>query len=77
MTIALKYAPASTLAPLQYLEIVTAVALGYAIFGDFPDALTWVGIAIIVASGLYMIQRERISAGQARAERLTTAAAAE
>ncbi len=77
MTIALKYAPASTLAPLQYLEIVTAVALGYAIFGDFPDALTWVGIAVIVASGLYMIQRERISAGQARAERLTTAAAAE
>jgi len=59
MTLALKYAPASTLAPIHYLEIVTAVAIGYWIFGDFPNALTWAGIAIIVASGLYVIHRER------------------
>lgn len=77
MTIALKYAPASTLAPLHYLEIVTAVAIGYLVFGDFPNALTWTGIAIIVASGLYIIQRERITATQARAERQAIAAAAE
>lgn len=67
MTIALKFAPASTLAPLHYLEIITAVALGYAVFGDFPNALTWIGIAIIVASGLYIIQRERALHIQARA----------
>ncbi|KAF0172123.1 MAG: RarD family protein [Rhodobacteraceae bacterium] len=66
MTIALKYAPASTLAPLHYLEIVTAVALGYLVFGDFPNVLTWAGIAIIVASGLYIINRERATLHQAR-----------
>ena len=66
MTVALKCAPASTLAPLHYLEIVTAVTLGYLVFGDFPNALTWAGIAIIVASGLYIIHRERITLHQAR-----------
>ncbi len=60
MTYALVFAPASTLAPLHYLEIVTAVALGYFVFGDFPNLLTWIGIAIIVCSGLYVIQRERM-----------------
>jgi drug/metabolite transporter (DMT)-like permease len=67
MTMALKCAPASTLAPLHYLEIVTAVTLGYLVFGDFPNALTWAGIAIIVASGLYIIHRERVTLHQARA----------
>jgi len=62
MTYALRMAPTSTLAPLHYLEIVSAVAFGYLVFSDFPDALTWVGIAIIVASGLYIIWRERITA---------------
>lgn len=59
MTYALSMAPASTLAPLHYLEIVTAVAFGYIIFGDFPNWLTWIGIAVIVSSGLYVIHRER------------------
>lgn len=67
MTIALKFAPASTLAPMHYFEIVMAVILGYLIFGDFPNALTFLGIAIIVASGLYVIHRERITAAQIRA----------
>lgn len=62
MTYALKFAPAATLAPLHYLEIVAAVGLGYAVFGDFPNAMTWAGIAIIVASGLYVVHRERITA---------------
>jgi drug/metabolite transporter (DMT)-like permease len=62
MTYALKFAPSATLAPLHYLEIVAAVALGYTVFGDFPNALTWAGIGVIVASGLYLIHRERINA---------------
>ncbi len=37
MTYALKFAPSATLAPLHYTEIVAAVALGYLIFGDFPN----------------------------------------
>jgi drug/metabolite transporter (DMT)-like permease len=58
MTIAMKYAPASTLAPLHYLELPMAVFLGYAIFGDFPNMLTWVGIVLITGSGLYIIRHE-------------------
>jgi drug/metabolite transporter (DMT)-like permease len=67
MTYALKFAPSATLAPLHYFEIVTAVILGYLIFDDFPNAMTFVGIAIIVASGLYIIHRERLAARDKRA----------
>lgn len=52
-------ASVAILAPFQYLEIISATALGLIIFGDFPDPLTWVGIAIIVGSGLYVFYRER------------------
>ncbi|MEM8625958.1 MAG: DMT family transporter [Pseudomonadota bacterium] len=54
-------AEAGALAPLQYLEIISAVALGWLVFGDFPDALTWTGTAIIIASGIYVFHRERQS----------------
>ena len=57
----LRYAPSSTLAPLHYLEIVMAVTLGYLVFGTFPNLMTWAGIAIITASGLYVIHRERLA----------------
>ena len=66
ITYALKFAPSSTLAPLHYLEIVSAVFFGYVIFGDFPASMTWAGIAVIAASGLYVIHRERIMARKIR-----------
>lgn len=53
---------AGALAPFQYLEIVGATALGYFIFGDFPDALTWLGTTLILAAGLYVFYRERQAA---------------
>lgn len=59
VTQALVRAPASTLAPLQYLEIVGAITVGYIAFGDFPDLPTWAGVTIIVASGLFVVFRER------------------
>lgn len=62
VTYALKFAPSATLAPLHYFEIVMAVALGYAVFGDFPNAMTWAGIVVICGSGLYVIHRERLAA---------------
>jgi drug/metabolite transporter (DMT)-like permease len=68
ITYALKYAPAATLAPLHYLEIVSAVFFGYVVFGDFPTTTTLAGIALIVASGLYVIHRERVLARQIRAQ---------
>ena len=66
MTLALKFAPASTLAHIHYLEILPAILLGYLVFGDFPNMLTWIGIAIIVGSGLYIIHREQQLAAQSR-----------
>ena len=46
--------------------------LGYMIFDDFPNAMTFAGIAIIVASGLYVIHRERLAAkAKAREPRIT------
>jgi drug/metabolite transporter (DMT)-like permease len=37
------------------------------VFGDFPDAMTWVGTAIIVGAGIYVIHRERMLARRAAA----------
>jgi drug/metabolite transporter (DMT)-like permease len=59
MTYALRFAPTATLAPLHYLEIVTAVGFGWLFFGDWPNTLSWAGIAVITGSGLYIIARER------------------
>jgi drug/metabolite transporter (DMT)-like permease len=66
ITHALRRAPSATLAPLQYLEIVTAVGVGWLFFGDWPNPLSWAGIAVITASGLYIIARERSLAMAAR-----------
>jgi S-adenosylmethionine uptake transporter len=54
-------APASVLAPFQYLEIVSAIILGYAVFGDVPGPNTVIGVLIIIASGIYLFHRERIA----------------
>ncbi len=56
---AFRLASAVILAPFQYLEILAAVFWGQVIFGDWPDPLTWLGIAVITASGLYVFYRER------------------
>lgn len=48
---AFRFAPASVLAPMVYLEIVAAVIVGLVAFGDWPVTQTWIGIAIIVAAG--------------------------
>ena len=56
---AFRLAPLSLLAPFQYFEIISATVLGYALFGDFPNASKWLGILIIVGSGMFIIWRER------------------
>ena len=56
---AFQMAPASLLAPFQYVEIVAAVLLGLLLFDDFPTPSKWVGIFIIVLSGLYVFWREQ------------------
>ncbi|MDY0212613.1 MAG: DMT family transporter [Desulfuromonadaceae bacterium] len=59
LTVAFKHTPASILAPFQYLEIFSATILGYLLFGDFPDVLTWVGTGVIFGSGCYVFYTER------------------
>jgi len=49
---AYRNAPASMLAPFQYTQILAAAALGWLVWRQFPDAMTWVGIGIICASGI-------------------------
>ena len=56
----LDHAPASTLAPLGYLEIVSGAILGLVVFGEFPDAWTLCGATIIISAGLYITYRERV-----------------
>ena len=54
----LKYADASKLAPFGYFEIVTNIILGYYFFSDFPDNYTFLGLSIIILSGVYIYYRE-------------------
>jgi drug/metabolite transporter (DMT)-like permease len=51
-------APASTLAPFTYLQLVWITIAGLVVFGDFPDGWTILGAAIVVASGIYVFYRE-------------------
>lgn len=60
IVLAYEYAPASLLAPFNYIELLAAVAVGYILFADLPDAMTWLGMAVIAASGLVIVWRENI-----------------
>ena len=53
------HSEASLLAPLAYTEMVVATALGWYFFGDFPDALTFLGVAVLIACALYITLTER------------------
>jgi len=55
-----RLAPASVLAPFIYTEIVWMIALGYVVFGDKPNNWTLAGVAVVIASGLYLLYRERM-----------------
>ena len=54
-------AAASVLAPFQYTEIISSVILGYLVFNDLPAKSTVLGVSIIVACGVYLFHRERIT----------------
>lgn len=63
---ALSRIEAGVAAPYQYLEIASAVLLGWVVFGDFPDALTLLGTVVIVGSGIYVFSdalREKLNCG--------------
>jgi drug/metabolite transporter (DMT)-like permease len=54
-----RHAPASVLSPFMYTQLVWATTLGYLVFANVPNRWTIAGAAIVVASGLYLLYRER------------------
>jgi drug/metabolite transporter (DMT)-like permease len=49
----------SAVAPFRYSGLLMAVALGWLVWGEVPNALAWAGIALVIAAGLYLLRRER------------------
>ena len=62
ITEAFRLGEASLLAPLEYTALAWGVLLDLAIWQVLPGAVTWIGAAIIVGSGLYLIRREGAAA---------------
>lgn len=60
LILSLKFAEASKLAPLSYSEIIMNVIIGYYFFGDFPNKWMWLGLFIIISSGVYISLRENV-----------------
>lgn len=58
LTSALRFAPVSVVVPFDYTQLLWAVLLGWLIWNTHPPSTTWIGAAVIVASGLYTIYRE-------------------
>ena len=63
---AFQFAPAATVTPFGYSNLIWAVLFGYLIFGDLPDGWTVSGALVIAGSGLYIAHREQTLARQAR-----------
>lgn len=61
---AIRWAPLSAVAPFTYAQIMSATMMGYLVFGDIPGQWTVAGLVVIIASGLYILHRERRAAAQ-------------
>jgi len=61
LILSLKYADASKLAPFGYFEIITNIIIGYYFFSHFPDKWTFIGLFIIISSGIYILRREALN----------------
>lgn len=61
---AFRYADASVLAPFSYVQLVWVTLIGFFVFGEVPDAVTFAGAAVIIASGVYTAHRERVRRAQ-------------
>jgi drug/metabolite transporter (DMT)-like permease len=59
LILAHRHAPASVLSPFMYTQLIWATALGYLVFANVPSRWTLAGAAIVIASGLYLLHRER------------------
>jgi drug/metabolite transporter (DMT)-like permease len=59
LTVSMRSGDMSLIAPFRYIGLLFALLLGYVVWGDVPNALAWVGIALLVGAGLYVLQNER------------------
>jgi drug/metabolite transporter (DMT)-like permease len=59
LTESYRYAPASVVAPLDYVSLLWAFFFGYVLFGEIPSPYVYAGAAIVAGSGLFVIWRER------------------
>ena len=66
LTEALKQTEATAIMPFDFLKLVWTAALGYALFAEVPTLYTWIGAAVIFASGFYIAWRESMLARQAQ-----------
>ena len=58
LILSLRFADASRLAPFGYFEIITNIIIGYYFFNHFPDNWTFIGLFVIISSGIYIFRRE-------------------
>jgi drug/metabolite transporter (DMT)-like permease len=62
LTDAFKRADASRVAPLEYTALIWGIILDRVLWNTLPDTITLAGAAVIIASGLYLLRRERVHA---------------
>jgi len=59
---AMRAGDVSVIVPFRYSGLLAALAIGYTVWGDMPNALAWIGIALLVAAGLHVVMSERARA---------------
>lgn len=63
---AYRLAPASSVSPFLYFQLLSMAGLGFLVFGDVPDRWSMIGSAVVVLSGLYLVHRERVAHRESR-----------
>ena len=69
MVSAMRHGEFSVISPFRYTGVVYALVLGFLVWGDVPNALTWTGIGLLVGSGMYVLHRESVRAREAQRSR--------
>ena len=66
IVVGMRQGEVSVIGPFRYSGLLWALVIGYAVWGDFPNAMAWLGIALLTGSGLYVVYSERLRAGHKR-----------
>lgn len=63
MVLSMRWGEVAVVSPFRYSGLFASTLVGWAVWGDLPDGLAWLGIALIVGAGLYALWRERVTKG--------------